>query len=211
MGPALEDCAVQDLGEYFMRKIRLAVLTTAVSLLLVGLLAPPSNAAPKPESVTINLTAVVTEVVLGRPDVPIGDIAPGSIITGSYTYNPKTKDTGQGPEIGIYRHTQSPYGIHLNMGFFIETDPTNVLFDITVINDSNSDSYTVTSHNNVGTEPGPGVQTITWRLGGTALSNDQLTKDAPVLSSWDSNELIVEGREDAFYRIVSHVTQAVKV
>jgi hypothetical protein len=45
-----------------MRKIRLAVLTAGLSLLVAGLLAPPSSAAAEPNSVTINLTAVVDRV-----------------------------------------------------------------------------------------------------------------------------------------------------
>jgi hypothetical protein len=72
----------------------------------------------------------------------------------------------------------------------------------------------VTSFHNVGTEPGPGVQLISWDLidpTGTALSNAALKKTAPVLSSWQFNLLDVEGREDAWYLIRAHVTQAVKV
>jgi hypothetical protein len=43
------------------------------------------------------------------------------------------------------------------------------------------------------------------------LSNAALKKTAPVLSSWQFNQLDVEGREDARYLIRAHVTQAVKV
>jgi hypothetical protein len=78
------------LGECLMRKSRLAALTAGVSLLIAGLLAPPSSAAAKPESVTINLTAVV-DLVDNPNGVPVGTIAPGDVITGSYTYNPKRK------------------------------------------------------------------------------------------------------------------------
>jgi hypothetical protein len=74
-----------------MRKSRLAVLTVGLSLLVAGLLALPSSAATSPTRVTINLTAVVDPV--DNPNgVPVGNIAPGDVIAGSYTYNPKTKD-----------------------------------------------------------------------------------------------------------------------
>jgi hypothetical protein len=100
--------------------------------------------------------------------------------------------------------------------FSIETDPANVDFQIGIADNLNgSDSYSVTSFNNVGTtEPGPGVQLISWGLTdstGTALKNDHLQKMAPVLSSWPFNQLEIEGRPDAFYRIRAHVTQAVTV
>jgi hypothetical protein len=80
--------------------------------------------------------------------------------------------------------------------FSVETDPANVDLQITIGNNSNdSDSYRVASFNNVGTEPGPGVQIITWDLidpTKTALSNDALKKTAPTLSSWQFNLLDVE-------------------
>jgi hypothetical protein len=200
-----------------MRKSRLAVLSVGVSLLAAGLVAPPSSAATDPTRVTINLTAIV-DLVDNPNGVPVGDIARGDVITGSYTYDPKTKDMSPLVEFGAYPHNQQPYGIQLNMGSFsVETDPANVDLQITIGNDSNpdnSDSYRVTSFHNVGTEPGPGVQLISWDLidsTGTALSNADLKKTAPVLSSWQSNLLTVQGREDAPYRILSHVTQAVKV
>ena len=203
-------------GEYLMRELRLFVLAMGVSLLVTGLLAPLSSAAAKPKSVTINLSAVV-DLVDNPNGVPVGTIAPGDVITGSYTYNPKAKDISPGREFGAYTHNQPPYGIQLIVGSFsIETDPANVDFQIGIANNLNgSDSYSVTSFNNIGTtEPGPGVQLISWGLTdptGTALKNDHLQKKAPVLSSWQFNQLEIEGRPDAFYRIRAHVTQAVTV
>jgi hypothetical protein len=89
-----------------MRKSRLAVLTAGVTLLVAGLLAPPSSAATKPTSVTINLTAVV-DIVDNPNGVPVGDIAPGDVITGSYTYNPKTNDINPFKQAGTIRTTSS--------------------------------------------------------------------------------------------------------
>jgi hypothetical protein len=198
-----------------MRKSRLFVLTVGVSLLAsVGLLAP-SSAAAKPRGVTISLTAVV-DIVDNPNGLTLGDIAPGDVITGSYTYNPKTKDINPLHEFGAYPHNQSPYGIQLNMGSFsVQTDPANVDFQIAIANNLNgSDSYSVVSFNNIGTEPGPGAGIISWGLTDptqTALSNAALKEEAPRLSSWQSSQLEVEGRDDAFYRIRSHVTHAVKV
>jgi hypothetical protein len=45
----------------------------------------------------------------------------------------------------------------------------------------------------------------------SALKNDHLQNKTPVLSSWQFNQLEIEGRPDAFYRIRAHVTQAVTV
>jgi hypothetical protein len=198
-----------------MRKSRLAVLTVGVTLLVAGLLAAPSSAATKPTSVTISLTAVV-DIVDNPNGVPVGDIAPGDVITGSYTYNPKTNDINPSKEAGDYPHNQQPYGMQLNLGSFsVATDETNVDFQIGIFNGSDSDSYRVTSFHNVGTtEPGPGVQLISWNLidpTATALSNAALNKTAPVLSSWQTNQLDIEGRDDAHYLIRAHVTQVVNV
>lgn len=185
-----------------------------VSLLVTGLLTPPSSAAEKPTAMTINLTAVV-DIVDNPNGLTLGDIAPGDVITGSYTYNPQTKDADSSVEVGFYPHTQQPYGIQLDLGSFsVQTEPENVDFQITITNNQNgSDNYQVTSFNNIGTEPGPGVQTISWHLTDptqSALSNAALKKTPPVLSSWQSSQLDVIGRVDADYVIRSHVTQAVK-
>ena len=207
-------CSRDFLGEWLMRKSRLFVLTVGVSLFAsVGLLAP-SSAAAKPTAVTVNLTAVV-DIVDNPNGLTLGDIAPGDVITGSYTYNPQAKDADPSVEAGFYPHTQQPYGIQLDMGSFsVQTDPANVDFQITITNNLNgSDNYQVTSFNNIGTEPGPGVQTISWHLTDptqSALSNAALKKTPPVLSSWQSSQLDVIGRVDADYVIRSHVTQAVK-
>jgi hypothetical protein len=208
------DCAVQDLGE-FMRKIRLAVLTAGISLLVAGLLAPPSSAAAKPKSVTINLTAVVDDVV-NTDGVSLGNIAKYDVITGSYTYDPKAEDISRSRESGAYLHDLPPYGIQLNMGSFsVETNPGFVDFQIGIVNNLNSDSYSVTSFNNVSTGDGPAeIQVISWGLGdstGTALSNDHLQEKAPVLSSWQDNQLSIEGPTGARFLILAHVTQAVTV
>jgi hypothetical protein len=191
-----------------MRKSRLFVLSVGVSLFAsVGLLAPSASAATDPTRVTINLTAVV-DIVDGSP--PPG-IAPGVVITGSYTYNPKTKDINPLVGVGDYVHNQQPYGIQLNMGdFSVQTDPENVDFQIEIVNDYNgSDNYTLISFNNTA-----GVDIIHWQLNDptqAALSNANLKKTAPVLSSWEQpSQLDVIGEDDA-YLIRSHVTQAVKV
>ena len=61
----------------------------------------PRNA----KGVTINLTAVV-DLVDNPRGVLVGSIAPGDVITGSYTYNPKTKDMDPSAEVGFYPHNQ---------------------------------------------------------------------------------------------------------
>jgi hypothetical protein len=202
----------RDLGECSLRKSRLAVLTVGVSLLVAGLLASPSIAAAKSTDVTIRLTAVVYDV--NNPNgLPLG-IQPGEEISGSYTYNPQTKDADSRVAFGFYPHTQQPYGIQLNMGgFSVQTDAANVDFQITISNndDSGSDNHAVVSFNNISNEGGPGCDIIAWHLADpthTALSNAVLKKTAPVVSSWQSSELEVTG-PDEIYRIRAHVTQAV--
>ena len=61
---------------------------------------------------TINLTAVVDDVV--NPNgVPLGNIEPGATITGSYTYNPETKDTDPSVSL-VSTRTTNPTGAAFN-------------------------------------------------------------------------------------------------
>jgi hypothetical protein len=184
-----------------MRKGRLAVLTAGVSLLVAGFLAPPSSADT--DVVTINITAVVDTV----DNLP--GVEPGNVITGSYTYDPRAKDINPLREVGAYTYNRPPYGMKLNVGDFSwQTDPENVDFQIGIVNNYlGEDDYGVVSYNNTGA-----VDTIAWELADptqTAVSNTDLKKTAPVLSSWPSSFFEVAGENDAF-RIRATVTQAVK-
>jgi hypothetical protein len=186
-----------------MRKGRRALVTAGVSLLVVGCLTQPSSAATDPTRVTINITAVV-ETFDNFPGIAAGDV-----FTGSYTYNPKATDIIPGRDNSAYIYNQQPYGMQLNLGdFSVQTDPQNVDFQISLLNNfDGSDNYNVVSYNNTS-----GVDTIAWELADptqTALSNADLKKTAPVLSSWPSSFFEVAGENDAF-RIRAHVTQAVK-
>jgi hypothetical protein len=124
--------------------------------------------------------------------VDLGDIAPGDVITGSYTYNSKTTDTNDFVLVGDYQYDKKKYGMQLDMGSF---STQTVDFGIEIVNDYNDmDNYLVGSYNIVST--GPRVEHISWQLDDptqTAVSSDALPTTAPVLSSWERNRLVVAG------------------
>jgi len=168
----------------------------------------------KAELVTIKIEAVVDSV-----DDPFGylegNITPGDIITGSYTYDLSTPDSnplGQGAD---YEHLLPPCGISLSVGDFVfQTDMTNVNFLIEIINNYPPvDNYLVRSHNNLPLSNGTPIGDISWLLEdstGNALSSDALPTTGPVLDDWGFNRLTVNGGTRArAFGIMGHVTSAI--
>jgi hypothetical protein len=211
-----------DCWSVFMWKQRFFLgLSLGVSLLvLIGVLAPATNAAPS-KNVTIRLKAVVAYV--DNPgDAPLG-VAEGSVITGTYTYSLTTPDSNPLIEVADYWHYTAPYGIALDMGDFdTGTDPAQVQFGMELVNNYNGyDGYLLGSYFNTST--GPAVNMIRWELDDptqTALKKTVLPKTAPVLSAWQSiSGLVVDGTyvnpaepgNVYDWYIQSHVTEAEKI
>jgi len=170
----------------------------------------------KAELVTIKIEAVVDSV-----DDPFGylegNITPGDIITGSYTYDLSTPDSnplGQGAD---YEHLLPPCGISLSVGDFVfQTDMTNVNLLVEVVNNNAGiDGYLLISYNNLSLPNGTPVNSISWTLidyTKSALSSDALLATAPVLDDWGFNRLSFGGGTRARgYVIEGDVTSAVVI
>jgi len=175
---------------------------------MLVLVAPLANA----ELITINIEGVV-DTVEDEGNYLDGQINPGDIITGWYTYDTDTPDTNPSENVGDYEHSTSPYGVHLTVsGFTFMTDPTNVDFLLEVVNDyPTGDNYGFISYNNLNLSNGTLVDGIDWQLddySGMALSSTVIPTNAPVLEHWDWNQLRLHG-ERGGYIIDSHVTFAV--
>ena len=164
--------------------------------------------------ITINLTAEIAEVydISGLLE---GNVNVGDTITGSYTYDSSTPDSNPLETIGSYEHFNAPYGVTLSVGGFVfQTDPDNVDFLVTILNDNNgSDDYTFGSYNNLPLSNGVGVSFISWALDdytATALSSDALPTTPPVLEDWESiaGITITYGPKGSSM-IRAHVTSAV--
>ncbi len=184
------------------------VIVWVAGVLMLVLVAPLANA----ELITINIEGVV-DTVEDEGNYLDGQINPGDIITGWYTYDTDTPDTNPSENVGDYEHSTSPYGVHLTVsGFTFMTDPTNVDFLLEVVNDyPTGDNYGFISYNNLNLSNGTLVDGIDWQLddySGMALSSTVIPTNAPVLEHWDWNQLRLHG-ERGGYIIDSHVTFAV--
>jgi hypothetical protein len=161
--------------------------------------------------ITIQIEAVVDSVD-DSGNYLEGQINPGDIITGFYTYESTTPDSNPLATIGRYEHHVPPHGIFLSVeGFDFETDPANVDFLIEITNDyPPNDDYFLLSHSNLPLSNGVLVDSISWWLydpTGSALSTDALPVTAPLLNDWQGNHLRLEG--DRTFLIDAHVTSAI--
>jgi len=188
--------------------MRTNTLKTAIILTVLAVAALPAQAT----LITIQIEAVVDSVE-DDDNYLEGQINPGDIITGYYTYESTTSDTNPSVYVGDYEHYISPCGIFLSVGGFeFETDLTNVDFVLEVVNDYPSgDSYLVRSYNNLPLTNGTLVDHISWQLDdstGTALSSDALPITPPILEDWSGNDLRLDGERGA-YMVRGHVTSAI--
>jgi hypothetical protein len=165
------------------------------------------------EIVTIYLNAEVTfvddigDLLEGRVDV-------GDTITGSYTYNSDTLDSNPLNTVGEYQHFNPPSGISFSVGGFIfKTDPDNVDFLMTILDNHNGeDRYSFINYNNLPLSSGVEVDIVSWGLyddSSTALSSVSLPTVPPSLEDWEKNYLhITFGYKGSAY-ILAQVTSAV--
>ena len=170
-----------------------------------------------PGIITIKIDAQVTSVYDPNNNLG-GAIQVNDSITGKYTYDSGTPDSDPDPNIGHYGYNSSTFGIELEAGGFVfETDPSNVDFRISIIDNisyTNWDLYSVSSFNNSQLSNGLLVNEIGWALintTGNALSSDALPNTAPVLSDWDQNLLLIYGSSPSnpydMYMIGANVTK----
>ncbi len=163
--------------------------------------------------ITIEITAEV-DYVEDNGNYLDGQINPGDIITGTYTYDSDTPDSSPlNPVQGNYWHYAPPGGVSFNVGGFnFATDSSNVVFRVFIRNDNQSgdDIYGIESQNNLPLYNGTLVDYIWWQLNdhtASALSSDALPTTAPILGQWQANHLRLETLRD--YRIDAHVTSAI--
>lgn len=133
--------------------------------------------------VTIQIEAVV-DSVWDEGNYLEGQIKPGHIITGWYTYDTSTLDSNPSASLGRYEHYSAPCGIFLSVGGLqFETDPANVDFLVEITNDyPPNDDYFLLSYNNTGLPNGTPVDYISWHLYdpvGNALSSNALPTSPP--------------------------------
>ena len=195
-----------------MKKAIIIIITATFGLFW----AEPAKAA----LITIAIEATV-DYVRDEYNYLEGQISPGDIITGTYTYESTTVDTNPSSSVGMYEHDSYPCGIRLTVGGFVfQTDPDSIWFVVEIANDHpwfepdiNRDNYLVGSYNNLPLSNGTPVSSISWQLddpAGNALSSTDLPTTAPVLSDWQS-EIGLQLYGDRLYGIAGHVTSAVVI
>jgi len=184
---------------------------TAAIIITVLLLANGSPA--QAEVITIAIEATV-DWVDDPCDYLEGNITPGDIITGTYTYDSDTANSSTTPTVGSYWHYDSPFGMELNAGGFeFKTDPANVEFLVQIVNDHGVleyDGYLLRSYNNLPLSNGVPVDHISWQLddySGQAISSTDLTTSAPVLANWDQ-PIGLRLESDRRFHVQSQVTSA---
>ena len=151
-----------------------------------------------------------------------GQLKVGDIMIGSYAYDSLTPDTDPlgFDTVGQYLHYTAPFGFSLSAGGIVfQTDPQNVDFLITILNNHNGrDEYSWLSYNNLALNND--VYTLYYDIGWAlvdysyaALSSDALSIMPPVLEDWEYNRLtidgFVEGSCDIFPLLRARVTSAI--
>jgi len=187
-----------------MRRVIIPVLLiTAFGFCFV----PKAKAYP----VTIQIEAVV-DTVYDSGNYLEGQINPGDIITGYYTYDSLTLDSNPLPDYAAYYQYNPLCIVSLTVGgFHFITDTDNMDYRIAISNGYQSrDSYSVGSKNNLPLSNGVLVHDIYWLLVDNtcnALESDMLPTTPPVLEQWQTNRLRIE--TDRNFYIDAHVTSAV--
>jgi len=189
---------------------------TALLGVAAGIPAATVEAKPqRPKLVTVSMTAVV-EFVDDSLGVLCSDVAPGDVITATYTFDPLTPDTNPLDVVGDYFQQASGAGFRVDLGDAVtETDPGNIVFLVEVVNDYPGDYYVVRSYNNLPLSCGSTVSHIGWQLDdptGTAFRSTDLSRKAPDLEDFVSFfGLDIEGQDyetGAYFRIRAHVVSA---
>jgi hypothetical protein len=146
-----------------------------------------------------------------------GNVALGSTITGTYTYDTSTPDTNYEVNIGSYVYNSVPYGMKFSVNnLTFVTNPQNINFGIGITNDS-QDFYGIVSRNNVLLYDWIKVTNISlqfWDYSGMALSSTALLTTAPIISDWDNAILYINGENmqcDKTFGIMANIISAVLV
>jgi len=174
------------------RSIQMALLMRRLFFVLVIL--PFFNSLLHADSITIEVTGVVTDI-RDLEEYPYDElIQVGDIFAGTYTYDSETIDSSSISGIGDYNH-DSPYGFDISLGGFeFKTSESHIgQFIISVFNDyslQTYDRYIVESNLNVPLSTGLSVNRISWGLYDsthTAFTSTNLPTIAPDIDAWGKN------------------------
>lgn len=172
-----------------------------VGLLVAFVAATYLTSLTQAELITIGITASV-QYVFDQAGHLEGKISVDDLLTGYYIYDTSAIDSNPSVHGGSYQYNTSPFGMWVSAnGLTFGTDPSNVHFSITIINDSvqpiSDDSYIVSASWLMPLSNGTIVNSMTWQLRdstATVLASDALPTMAPVLSDWnDINHLYITG------------------
>lgn len=155
-----------------------------ILVLLVLTLAVAFPGAALAQDVTFRFTGQVTST----SGSPFPDIHAGSTISGCYTINGSTPNTGQIAQSGVYQHSTAPYGTVMQIeSNNFQTNRADASFLVNVVNDYyGQDNYSFGSYNNLPTKAVP-VSYISWQLDDytqSAVSSVALPTTPLQLSAW---------------------------
>lgn len=182
------------------------ITNTAVAGLLSLLFVSASYA----ETVTLTVTATVTDAYQWGSN-PLGTgVSPGDTVTGTYTFESSQPDYDPSPDYGYYSfYETNAWDLTLNEHAFQTSDygssHTMDLWDTTY-----TDRYSVSStgFNPLANGAPVGyVDMILEEFTGTALTSDQISDRLPSLGVWDiSKQLTIQGAE---FSILAEITELV--
>ncbi len=163
--------------------------------------------------ITIAIEGVV-DTINDPCDLLGGQVSPSDIITGTYSYDTTVPDTSTNPNTA--RWVQDGFGTEMVLHIGTFTFKSLSDYRLAISNNSyNQDGYAVISSWNYPVETIP-IDRIGWYLNDNtqaANANLDLPLDAPVLSDWDYNYLVIDGVIDCeqFFSIEGHITSATLV
>ena len=106
----------------------------AVALAIGLILVTTGQALAGTKLTTISFTATVDEVADYFGNLCV-DIAPGDVITGTYTFDAKADDSNSDPTVGDYWTNSGPGGITVRVGGqTASSDPDNTQFLVELVN-----------------------------------------------------------------------------
>jgi len=167
------------------------------------------------------IITIAIEAVVDYAYDPYGflgvDIEVGDLMTGTYAYDTGTGDSSPIEGYAAYWYYDAPGSISLSVkGVEFKTDPANVDYRIAISDGYQSrDIYSVRTRNNLPLASGIVVDEVYWVLEDsrqTAISNDALPTEAPILDDWLFNRVMINGPDRGpSFSITGHVTSAAAV
>ncbi len=172
------------------------------------------------QTVTIEVTAQVDEMY--DPTGALGNtILPGTLITGTYTYDSASSDTEPSSDFGHYHQPMGSYGFDLSAGGYrFSYAPDSDMF-VEISSSATANGYHAANTNLAPLTNGANVEAISLYLqdmDGVNLLSDQLPTVAPSLDGFEERRLEISGSDinglnqyDIKATVVSLATQQASV